>query len=147
VGPARPMPVRRVAEHADVPPEVLSALRAVCLALPEAHEEQAWAGTRWRIRTKTFAHVVMVDDGWPPAYARAVGSDGPVVVLTFRAAGGELAALGAAGPPFFKPMWFHDIVGLVLDEGTDWVEVAELVTDSWRLLAPRTLVARFDGGG
>jgi hypothetical protein len=136
-----------VADRADVPSEVVAGLRAVCLSLPEAHEEPAWAGTRWRIRTKTFAHVVMVDDGWPPAYARAVGSDGPVVVLTFRAGGGELAALSAAGPPFFKPVWFHDIVGLELDADTDWEEVAELVTDSWRLLAPRTLVARFDGDG
>jgi hypothetical protein len=133
-----------MAEHADVPSEVMAAVRERCLALPEVREEQAWAGTRWCIRTKNFAHVVMIDDGWPPAYARAAGSDGPLVVLTFRASGGDLAALSAAGPPFFKPVWFPDIVGLVLDEATDWDEVAELVTDSWRLLAPRTLVARFD---
>ena len=26
---------------------------------PEAREEQAWVGTRWRIRTRTFAHVLV----------------------------------------------------------------------------------------
>jgi len=134
-----------MAERADVPSEVVAAVRARCLALPEVHEEQAWAGTRWCVRTKNFAHVVLIDEGWPPAYARAAGSDGPVVVLTFRASGADLAALSAAGPPFFKPVWFPDIVGVVLDGATDWDEVGELVTDSWRLLAPRRECDRFSG--
>src|SRR5436190_2060492 len=34
-----------VAEHADVPPEILAAVRERCLALPEVAEETAWAGT------------------------------------------------------------------------------------------------------
>jgi hypothetical protein len=42
-------------ERADVSPHVVDALRTICLALPEAHEEAAWVGTRWRIRTRTFA--------------------------------------------------------------------------------------------
>jgi hypothetical protein len=135
-----------VAERAEVAPEILAALRERCLALPEVREERAWAGIRWCIRTKNFAHVVVIADGWPPAYARAAGSDGPLTVLTFRSAGDELAVLSAAGPPFFKPVWFHDIVGMALDDGTDWDEVAELVTDSWRVLAPRKLVEAFDAG-
>ena len=49
-------------EYADVPLEVLTALRLVCLGLPEAFEEQSWAGTRWKIRKSTFAHVLTVDD-------------------------------------------------------------------------------------
>jgi hypothetical protein len=60
-----------VTEYADVAPEVLRELRSVCLGLPEVYEEPAWAGTRWRIRKRTFAHVVAVEDGAPPAYARA----------------------------------------------------------------------------
>jgi hypothetical protein len=64
----------------DVPPEIVARLRAVCLGLPEAYEEQAWVGTRWRVRTRTFAHVLTVDAGWPPAYARAAATDGPVTV-------------------------------------------------------------------
>ena len=76
-------------ERPEVAPETVAALRAVCLALPEAYEEPAWVGTRWRIRTRTFAHVVVIDDGSPPAYARAAGSDGPLTVVTFRGAGQE----------------------------------------------------------
>jgi len=133
-----------MAEQVEVPPEVLAALRATCLGLPEVAEEQAWVGTRWVVRKRTFAHVVAIDAGWPPAYARALDSDGPAVVLTFRSSGPELDALTAAGLPFFKPVWFPDIVGLVLDEGTDWDEVHELVTESYCLLAPQKLAARVD---
>ncbi|GLZ30064.1 hypothetical protein Lesp02_22540 [Lentzea sp. NBRC 105346] len=117
-------------------------LREICLALPEAYQEQAWVGTRWCVRKKNFAHVLTIADGWPPAYARAAGQDGPVTVLTFRASGQELDALANAGHPFFKPVWFPDIVGMVLDAATDWAEVTELLTESYCLLAPKTLVER-----
>jgi hypothetical protein len=128
-------------EHADVPLEMLTALRSVCLGLPEAYEESAWVGTRWRIRTRTFAHVLTVDLGWPPAYARAAGSDGPITVLTFRSSGPELDVLRGAGHPFFAPVWRDDEVGMILDGDVDWTEVAELVTESYCTLAPKKLAA------
>jgi hypothetical protein len=131
-------------ETADVPPEVLARLRSVCSEIPEAYEEQAWVGTRWRIRKHTFAHVLMIDAGWPPAYARAARSDGPISVMTFRSSGPELHALANSGPPFFKPRWLPDVVGMVLDAGADWDEVAELVTESYCVLAPKRLVEAVD---
>ena len=121
---------------------VVARVGAACLALPEAVEEDAWVGTRWRIRTKTFAHVVAIEDGRPNAYAVAAGTPGPAVVLTFRSSGDELAALSAMGPPFFKPVWFRDIVGLTITDDVGWDEVTELVTESYRLLAPRELGAQ-----
>jgi hypothetical protein len=135
-----------MAERADVPAEVVDRLRSVCLGLPEVYEEQAWVGTRWRIRKQTFAHVVMVDSGWPPAYAKAAASNGPMVVMTFRSSGAELHALSDAGHPFFKPVWFPDIVGMVLDTDVDWDEVAELLTESYCVQAPKRLVALIDRG-
>jgi YjbR protein len=127
---------------AEVPLETVERLRPLCLALPEAYEEEAWVGARWRVRRHTFAHVVRIEDGYPPAYARAAGTDGPVTVLTFRAAGPELDALTRTGHPYLKPAWFADIAGLVLDDCTDWDEVAELVTESYCILAPRRLTAQ-----
>jgi hypothetical protein len=112
------------------------------MALPEAVEEEAWVGTRWRIRTRTFAHVLDVDSGWPPAYARAAATDGPATVLMFRSSGPELDVLRGGGPPFFAPPWRADEVGMVLGGDVDWVEVAELVTESYCLLAPQRLAAR-----
>jgi YjbR len=131
-------------ERPDVPPATVARLRSICLALPEAHEEQAWVGTRWKVRKHTFAHVLMIASGWPPAYARAAGSDGPLSVLTFRSSGPELHALANTGDPFFKPRWLPDIVGMRLGDDVDWDEVAELVTESYCVQAPRRLVESVD---
>ena len=46
-----------------IPPAILTRLRSMCLALPEAYEEQAWVGTRWCIRKKNFA------PGWHENYS------------------------------------------------------------------------------
>lgn len=127
----------------DVPDEVVQRLRAICAELPDAYEEPAWVGVRWRVRKKTFAHVLTV----------AVDGDDPRVVLTFRSDGEELEALRRAGPPFLVLGWGRDALGLDLgpaddlastdqDGDTDWTEVRELVTDSFCVMAPKKLVAR-----
>lgn len=124
----------------EVPREVIAELRSVCLELPEAYEERAWAGTRWCVRKKNFAHVLMIGAGWPPAYARAAGSDGPLCVLTFRTRGAEFDPPSFAHPPFFRPVWFPNIVGMVLDERVDWDRVAKWIVVSYRVLAPKKLI-------
>ena len=123
---------------------MIEAIRSVCLALPEAYEEEAWIGTRWRVRGKTFAHLLPIDDGRPPAYARAAATEGPATVLMFRSTGEELAALRDGGAPYFAPPWRADEVGLVLDEDVDWAEIAELCEDAYRVIAPKRLVAELD---
>ncbi len=125
----------------DVPDDLLDRLRAICLALPDAHEERAWVGRRWRVRARTFAHVLGVTDEYPPAHARDVPLVGEAFVVTFRADGQELEAIVASGPPFYKPRWHPRVVGLVLGGDLDWDEVAELLTESYCLLAPKKLVA------
>jgi hypothetical protein len=85
---------------------------------------------------------VTIADGYPPVYARVAGTDGPVTVLTFQSSGEELEALSNIGHPFFRPPWRPGIVGMFCDDDTDWREVAELVTESYCLLAPRRLVER-----
>lgn len=133
-----------MAERAVVAHAVVQTLGAVCLALPEAYEEQAWVGTRWRVGTRTFAHVLAVDSGWPPAYARASGSDGPLTVMMFRSSGPELAALAGAGHPFFATPWRADEIGMVLGDDVDWDEVRELITESYCVMAPQRLVDQLD---
>jgi hypothetical protein len=55
----------------------------------------------------------------------------------FRSSPPELDALRNAGLPFFAPVWRADEVGMVLDGAVDWEEVAELLTESYTLLAPK----------
>ena len=123
---------------------VVARLGAVALALPEAVEEDAWTGVRWRIRAKTFAHVLVAQEGYTSAYRDVTGIAEPTTVLTFRSSGDELLALVHAGPPFYRPPWSPTIVGMVLDAATDWSEVAELVTESYRFCAPQKLARQLD---
>jgi hypothetical protein len=128
----RPYPLA-VTEYSDVPEGVVAALRTICMALPEVHEEQSWAGRRWCIRKRNFGHVLTVE-----------GPHGPTTTLTFRSEPPELDALHRAGHPFFKPGWGSNVVGMVLDDATDWEEVAELLTESYCVLAPKKLAAMID---
>lgn len=125
--------------------EVVARLAAIALALPEAREEDAWTGVRWRIRSRTFAHVLVSQEGYASTYREMTGIAEPTTVLTFRSSGDELLALSHAGLPFYLPQWSPTVVGLVLDERTDWGEVGELVTESYRFCAPGRLARLLDG--
>jgi hypothetical protein len=125
------------------PPQFLiDKLRLICLDLPESVEEQAWTGTRWTVRTKNFAHVVMIADGWPPAYTEAAGSAGPLCVLTFRTPrpAADTPRFGRA--PFFLPRWWPDIVGMAVAEHSDWDQIEDLLVASYCALAPKRLAAQ-----
>ena len=95
-----------------VPRQVLARLRLVCLELPEVVEESAWEGVRWCVRGKNFAHVLAIEGGRPEAYARAAGTAGPAIVLTFRLSAQACKAERFRRAPFFRPVWFANIAGL-----------------------------------
>ena len=124
---------------ADLDPALVARVAAICLALPEAHEQDAWIGVRWRIRQRTFAHLAHVDPGGGSVFGLAARLSRPADVITFRSAGEELEALVHSGLPFYKPDWSPHVVGMVLDDETDWAEVTELMTDSYCLMAPKKL--------
>jgi hypothetical protein len=132
-------------KRTEVPARIVAKLRAICRRLPETYEEKAWVGTRWMVRKRNFAHLVRIEEGWPPAYAKAAGAGAPLVVLTFRASGLLYDTLRTAGPPFFHAewgtLWGTKVVGMAIGPDVDWDEVALLVTESYRLLAPKQLAA------
>ena len=51
-------------------------------------------------------------------------------------------AFAHLGAPYFKAGWGGNVVGLLLDDDTDWQELAELLTDSYCLQAPARLAAQ-----
>ncbi len=125
----------------------------LCAALPSVLEEDAWIGTRWRVRGRTFAHVLPIVEGAPAAYAQALGDPGPAIVVVFRSEGPERDALEALGPPYFTAHWGRPIAGVVLARpeptpsepaGPDDDELRELLVESYCLLAPAKLVAQVD---
>ena len=102
--------VRRIEPDADVVRRVAS----IATRLPEVVEEDAWTGVRWRVRTATFAHVMVAQPGYESAYRDITGDDAIRTVLTFRASGDELLALTHAGLPFYKPPWSPTVVDAIL---------------------------------
>jgi hypothetical protein len=129
-----------LADRIEPTEEVVRRVAATAASLPEAYEEEAWTGVRWRIRQKTFAHVMVAQPGYESSYRDITGDPTVRTVLTFRAVGDELLALTHAGWPFYQPPWSPTIIGMVLHDDTDWAEVAELVTESYRACAPQKLV-------
>ena len=121
-------------QYTEVPATIVRHIRAACAHLPEAYEERAFSGIRWRIRTRTLVHVVTIDK-----------EPDPVTVMWFHAPPEELHALLATGDPFSRG-WDDGLVTMVLrdDGSTDWGEVKELLTESYCLLAPKKLTAQVD---
>lgn len=97
---------------------------------------------RRRIRTRTFAHVRTTDVERSPAYAAYTTADQGPVVMTFRIPADDLLGLTAPGIPFRRADWGHNVVVAVLGDHTDWTELTELATDSYREMAPKFLAAR-----
>jgi YjbR len=130
-----------VSAPADVPEHIVERIRALCLALPEVrlrvdYPRTGARSTAWsfEIRRRSFCLLVAV--------ARPAGKTLPLLVL--RADPDERAALLSMGRPFFAPRARRDRIGVLLTDHTDWEEIRELVTDSYRILAPKKLTALLD---
>ena len=70
----------------------------------------------------------------------------PVPLLVLRVDTDEREGLVSSGHPFFAPRTSRDRIGVLLSDDTDWEEIAALVTESYRLLAPKKLSAWLDEG-
>ena len=110
--------------------KVLGRLRRVCLALPEAEEIETWGHPTFRVRKKIFVGCGAAEDGRPQ--------------MSCKALPGEQQALVASNPMrFYVPAYVGNRgwVGVLLDGTVDWSEISELVEESYRLTAPKRLVA------
>ncbi len=108
----------------------LARLRALCLALPEVTEKVSHGEPTWFVR-KTFV-----------MYADRHHDDR--VAFWCAAPAGTREALVAERPErFFRPPYVghRGWLGVWLDVPVDWDEIAEIVTDAYREVAPRKLVA------
>jgi len=111
---------------------VLGRLRAICLAFPEAAEAGGVGNPSFKVRGKVFAmrhslHEVARWSAW------------------FKAAPGlQEILVGGAPERFFVPPYVghHGWVGAYLDVEQDWDELADLIEESYRITAPKRLVAQ-----
>ncbi len=109
-------------------------LRAICLALPQAAEEETWGHITYRVCGKIFV-IAGDDDGGRPR-------------ISIKAPpGSQQILVGADSERFFVPPYVgaKGWVGMWIDRKADWKEVELLVTRSYRLTAPKRLAALLDG--
>ena len=118
-----------------VPREPLPKLRTLCLALPEVTERLSHGEPTWFVRDKkTF---VMYSDH----------HHNDRLAFNCAAPPGAQAALVAADPTrYFVPAYVghRGWLGVYLDVPVDWDDVADLVDDAYRTIAPARLVAALD---
>lgn len=107
------------------------------MVLPEVTERPSHGTPAWFVRDKkTFVTF------WDNHH------DDGIVGFWCAAPPGAQAELIAADPErFYRPAYVghRGWLGVRLDvEPVDWTEIAEIVADAYRQVAPRTLVARLD---
>jgi hypothetical protein len=104
-------------------------LRKMALALPEAIEQETWGQPTFRVRKKIF---VMLSEGEREAWVKSTHDEQRALIFmdpeTFYV------------PPYVGTSGW---VGVRL-RTADRDEMRELVTEAWRLTAPKRIVASFD---
>jgi len=114
----------------------LESLRRVCLRLPEVTERLSHGEPTWFVRGKS-TFVTYADHH----------HDDRLAFWCAAPPGAQETLVGADPERFFVPPYVggRGWLGVRLDVvGLDWDEIAELVTDAYRQVAPRRLVARLD---
>ena len=115
-----------------MPPRPLTRLRKLCLALPEAHEVEAWGEPTFRVRNKLFAMHAAANNhhgaGREAVWCKATRENQSLMV---RAAPKKFFV-----PPYVGPSGW---VGVYLDGKVDWEELEGLLRDAYVLTAPKKL--------
>ena len=117
-----------------MPPSPLARLKKICLALPEAHEVEAWGEPTFRVKNKIFAMYAQANNhhggGRHAVWCKASPVNQGLMV--------QAAPDRFFVPPYVGPSGW---VGVWLDGTVDWSELTDLVRDSYRMIAPKKLLA------
>ena len=115
--------------------DAVQRLREIALALPEATEKLSHGEVSF-FCGKQF---VMMDDHHHGADHLAFWAAAPP--------GAQEELVGSDPDRYFRPPYVghRGWVGVRIDRDPDWDEVAEVVRDAYRQVAPRRLVAQLDG--
>lgn len=132
------MRAARRRQNGAVVSDSLKRLRRICLALPEVNERQSHGEPSWFVRDKKL-FVTMSDHH----------HDDRVAFWCAAPEGAQEELVTADPEHFFRPPYVghRGWLGVYLDVDVDWDEVEALVTDSYRQVAPKSLVASLDKDG
>lgn len=119
-------------------------LRAICLAFPEAVEDYGGVGNpSFKVRDKIFAMQHPVK-GVAQHPAQRPGHENRPSLWCKAPRGLQPVMVESDPQHFFVPPYVgqHGWVGIFLDTDVDWSVVADLVEDSYRMTAPKRLLAQ-----
>jgi hypothetical protein len=106
--------------------------RRMCLALPEAIEQETWGQPTFRVRRKIF---VMFSEEQREAWVKSTHDEQRALT--------QMDPETFFVPPYVGPSGWVGVRFRTVDRE----EMRELITEAWRLTAPKRLVAAFDGEG
>ena len=111
---------------------VLNRLRSVCLALPETTERPSHGAPSFFVRDKK-CFLMLLDDHH---------GDGRFAIWCAAPAGDQQLLVDADAERFFVPPYVghRGWLGVRLDRGLDWDELAGIVEDAYCTVAPKRLV-------
>lgn len=116
----------------------LNKVRKICLALPEAHEVEAWGEPTFRVRNKLFAMYAAPNNhhggGRPALWIKSTHVNQDLMIRS--------DSERFFSPPYVGPSGW---VGMYLDKSPDWKVLTSIVADAYRLTAPRKLAAAIEG--
>jgi hypothetical protein len=124
-------PVKRV-----IDPDSTERLRAVCMALPEVTERLSHGEPTWFVRDKK----VFVQSS-------NQHHDDRVGFWCAAPPGAQAEMVEAEPDRFYRPPYVggRGWLGVYLDvSGVDWEEIAAIVREAYRMIAPAKLVAQLD---
>lgn len=117
--------------------EATGRVRAVCAGFPEVTERLSHGAVTFFVRAKrSLVHLTGDHHG-----------DGRLALIYPAPPGVQEEVTRAEPDRFFRPAYVghRGWVGLRLDIEPDWGEVADIVAEAYRLVAPKTLVRQLDG--
>jgi hypothetical protein len=116
---------------------VLERLRGICLALPETSERLSHGAPSFFVREKK-CFLMLLDDHH---------GDGRFAIWCAAAAGDQELLVAADPERFFVPPYVghRGWLGVRLDRGIDWQELAGVVEDAFCAVAPKRLVDGLGG--
>ena len=111
---------------------ILERLRAVCLALPETSERLSHGAPTFFVRGKRAFVMVLTNHH----------GDGRFAIWCAAPEGMQSMLVEADGERFFVPPYVghRGWLGVRLDRGLDWDELAGIVEDAYAEIAPPSLV-------
>ena len=112
-------------------------LRQLCLALPEAHEVEAWGEPTFRVRNKIFAMYAASEThhgaGRPSVWVKSTHLIQDMLI--------HEDADRYFAPPYVGPKGW---LGIRLDRRPNWKTVEELLRDAYLLTAPKRIAAKLE---